>query len=213
MGEIIPFDFNGHPIRFGRDDDGRIWAAGPDIAGAIDYAQAKDALRLVDEDEKGRQIVPTPTGDQELSVIYEEGIWELIFISRKPAAKALKKKVKEILRTIRETGRYEVDAPNDTLTWDRAAAIGRAKHNLRMSVSQFKQALKDANILRADGEPRHDYEDLFWPLAHRTEVHAAALPWLIESALLAQRRKAIAARNVQMRLELDRVARDLPPLT
>jgi phage antirepressor YoqD-like protein len=44
-------------------------------------------------------------------VIYEDGIWELIFRSNKPEAKAIKKRVKAILREIRETGRFNAQPP------------------------------------------------------------------------------------------------------
>jgi hypothetical protein len=37
-------------------------------------------------------------------VIYEDGLWGLIFRSTKPEAKAIKKRVKAILREIRATG-------------------------------------------------------------------------------------------------------------
>lgn len=107
MTTIMPFDLSGQQMRFGITDDGRPWVAAPDFAKALGYAQAKDALRNVDADEKGRQIVPTPGGPQEITVLYEEGIWELIFLSRRKEAKELKAQVKAILRQIRETGRYE----------------------------------------------------------------------------------------------------------
>lgn len=107
MTGIQLFDVSGSSMRFGVTDDGRPWVAAPDFAKAMGYAQAKDALRSVDAEEKGRQIVPTPGGAQEITVLYEDGIWELIFLSRKPEAKAIKARVKAILREIRETGRYE----------------------------------------------------------------------------------------------------------
>lgn len=115
MSEIMPFDLGGHQMRFGLADDGRPWVAAPDFAKALGYRAASDALRNLDEDEKGTQIVRTPGGDQQLSVLFEEGIWELIFLSRRPEAKALKSQVKAVLREIRETGRYEVPALSDPL--------------------------------------------------------------------------------------------------
>jgi hypothetical protein len=39
-----------------------------------------------------------------MKVIYEDGIWELIFRSTLPSAKSLKARVKSILRQLRETG-------------------------------------------------------------------------------------------------------------
>jgi anti-repressor protein len=61
-------------------------------------------VRLLDEGERGTQIVSTPGGPQKVSVIFEDGIWELIFRSSLPSAKSIKTRVKAILRQLRETG-------------------------------------------------------------------------------------------------------------
>lgn len=89
---------------FGMAEDGRPFVVAGVFAKTMDYRDAANALRILDEDEKGTQIVSTPGGDQRVSVIYEDGIWELIFRSTKPSAKAIKKRVKAILRQLRETG-------------------------------------------------------------------------------------------------------------
>lgn len=157
--QIMPFDLGGQQMRFGMTDDGRPWVAAPDFAKGLGYAQAKDALRLVDEDEKGRQIVPTPGGPQEITVLYENGIWELIFLSRRKEAKDLKGRVKAILREIRETGRYEVAVLGDELAEieaanarsARAVAIARAERARADKAEAFKTAIEggDGLTLRA----------------------------------------------------------------
>lgn len=105
----ILFEALGHEMRFGVTRDDRIYVVATDYARAMGYRDAPNAIRLLDDDEKGTQIVSTPGGDQRVSVIYEDGIWELIFRSSLPGAKLIKKRVKEILREIRQTGRYEAD--------------------------------------------------------------------------------------------------------
>lgn len=122
MSSIIPprntlavFDVSGADIRFGTTEDGTPYAVASDYAKTLGYRDASNALRLLDEDEKGTQIVSTPGGDQRVSVIYEDGMWELIFRSTLPGAKAIKSRVKAILREIRETGRYEATALADPL--------------------------------------------------------------------------------------------------
>lgn len=114
--QIMPFDLGGQSMRFGLTDDGITWVAATDFAKAMGHRDAERATRLLAEDEKGTQIVGTPGGDQELNVIYEDGIWELIFRSSLPGAKAIKTRVKQILREIRETGRYEPAAMDDPLS-------------------------------------------------------------------------------------------------
>lgn len=103
------FQALGYDIRFGVTDDDRVYAVAADFATAMGYRDAANATRLLEEDEKGTQIVSTLGGDQQVSVIYEDGMWELVFRSSLPGAKVLKKRVKEILREIRRTGRFEAD--------------------------------------------------------------------------------------------------------
>ncbi|MER6435408.1 phage antirepressor KilAC domain-containing protein [Streptomyces sp. NPDC001185] len=119
-GALQLFDVSGADIRFGQTEHGIPYAVAADFAKAMGYGQATDATRLLDEDEAGQQIVLTRSANgveqrREMNVIYEDGMWELIFRSTLPGAKAVKTRVKAILKEIRETGRYEatVDVPQD----------------------------------------------------------------------------------------------------
>lgn len=114
MSDLQLFDVESHWWRFGQDADGTPWAVAADVAKSFDQRDADKVTRLLDEDEKGTRIVGTPGGPQEMKVIFEDGIWELIFRSTKPEAKAIKKRVKAILRQIRETGSYSA-APSYSL--------------------------------------------------------------------------------------------------
>lgn len=111
MTTPIVFDVQGADIRFGVTEDGIPYSVASDFAKSLGYGQASDATRLLDDDEKGQQMVLTPGGQQRLNVIYEDGMWELIFRSTLPGAKAIKSRVKAILREIRETGSYSVEPP------------------------------------------------------------------------------------------------------
>lgn len=77
------FNVNDREWRFGTTEDGTPYAVAADVAKSFDYRDASNALRVLDEDEKGTQIVSTPGGPQEMKVIYEDGLWELIFRSTK----------------------------------------------------------------------------------------------------------------------------------
>lgn len=92
------------PSHFGLADDGGAYVQAPTFARALGYSRTSDALKMLDEDEKGTAICRTPGGDQRIGVIFEDGIWELIFRSSLPSAKTIKSRVKEILRQLRETG-------------------------------------------------------------------------------------------------------------
>jgi anti-repressor protein len=114
-GTVFPrdlqlFDVEGYSIRFGVGEDRRPYSVASDYAKAMRYAKTQNATDLLDEDEKGYARIVTPGGPQRLAVIYEDGMWELIFRSTLPGAKAIKKRVKAILGEIRETGSYGVAA-------------------------------------------------------------------------------------------------------
>lgn len=89
---------------FGLDGQGHAFVEAPAFARAMQYSSTQKALQQVDLEEKGQLERLTPGGRQMVSVIYEDGIWELIFRSTLPSATTLKKQVKAILRELRETG-------------------------------------------------------------------------------------------------------------
>lgn len=100
------FDFQSHQIRIVMKND-EPWFVCTDVAETLGYATAKDAARNLDEDEKGRHIVPTLGGNQDLTIINESGLYALVLRSRKPEARKFAKWVtSEVLPSIRKTGGY-----------------------------------------------------------------------------------------------------------
>jgi len=125
--ELIPFDFEGRPVRVVTDPQGEPWFVAADVALSLDYRMASDMTRSLDDDEKGTQIVRTPAGDQEMLVINESGLYSAILKSRKPEAKRFKRWVThEVLPAIRKTGAYTVRGVQPELpapTQDRVSSI------------------------------------------------------------------------------------------
>lgn len=108
--------------------DGEVWFVASDVAKALAYRIADDMTRMLDDDEKGTQIVRTPGGDQQMQVINESGLYHAVLKSRKPEAKPFRKWVtSEVLPAIRKTGRYESTPyavnSGDTLTKDEADTL------------------------------------------------------------------------------------------
>jgi len=104
--QVIPFRFEAREVRTMLIDD-QPWFVATDVASALQYLTAKDMARNLDDDEKGRQIVPTLGGAQELLVINESGLYSAILRSRKAEAKRFKKWVTaEVLPAIRKHGKY-----------------------------------------------------------------------------------------------------------
>ena len=79
-----------------------------DVAEWIEYdtSSINKMLNNDEETEKVRKNVPTPGGNQEMWFLTEDGLYEVLMLSRKPIAKEFKKQIKEILKTIRKNGMY-----------------------------------------------------------------------------------------------------------
>ena len=106
MNDIQVFDFEDNAVRV-VDIDGEPWFVAADVARVLEYRNAPDAVRNLDDDERGTHIVRTPSGDQEMNVINESGLYHLVLVSRKPEAKKFRKWVTaEVLPSIRKTGMY-----------------------------------------------------------------------------------------------------------
>lgn len=93
--------WNGYSIRF-VEADGEWWAVAKDIADALGYAKPTFMSRFLDDDSKGLHIVHTPGGDQEMVIISEFGIYDAVFNSRRPEAKAFKRWVFGVIKQLRE---------------------------------------------------------------------------------------------------------------
>lgn len=86
-----------------------------DVAEWIEYSQRSDGsfrttemLSTVDDDEKVKihTTVNNISGGSDTWFLTEDGLYEVLMQSRKPIAKQFKKKVKEILKTLRKSGGY-----------------------------------------------------------------------------------------------------------
>ena len=91
--------------------DGEVWFVGKDVAEALGYANARDAInKHVDSEDKGVAKCDTLGGAQELTVINESGLYSLSLGSKLESAKRFKRWVtSEVLPAIRKTGSYDMD--------------------------------------------------------------------------------------------------------
>ena len=75
MNNVQFFDFHGHDVRvMARDNEP--WFVFADVRKIVGLAQQSLEMNL-DDDEKGREIVSTPGGPQEMIVISESGLYTL----------------------------------------------------------------------------------------------------------------------------------------
>lgn len=119
MNDIQVFDFEDNAVRV-IEIDGEPWFVAADVARILEYRDAFNATRILDDDEKDTHLMSTPSGNQEMSVINESGLYHLIILSRKPEAKKFRKWVTaEVLPSIRKTGMYvepvRIEPPKDEM--------------------------------------------------------------------------------------------------
>ena len=93
--------WNGHSIRF-VEHNGEWWAVLADIAKALDLKPKYVKERLSDEVVLTDHVLDSLGRQQEMLIINEFGIYETIFSSRKPEAKAFKVWVFEIIKQLRQ---------------------------------------------------------------------------------------------------------------
>lgn len=125
--------------------DGSPWFVAADVARILGYREAKDMTRRLDGEDKGRHSVPTPGGEQEMTIISEPGLYAAILGSKIPGARAFKRWVThEVLPEIRKTGGYISPAATDDQL---AAIIGRAR--AQMEVLRLADGLVSRDWLEA----------------------------------------------------------------
>lgn len=63
--------------------DGEPWFVAADICKALEISDTQSAVRRLHDDEKGKDSIRTPGGDQEMLVVSEPGLYALVLGSRK----------------------------------------------------------------------------------------------------------------------------------
>ena len=124
MSAITPFDFKGQQVRTVRDEQGEPLFVAADIARVLQYSATAAMTRSLDDDERGVQILHTPSGDQEMTVITEAGLYSAILRSRVEGAREFKRWIThEVLPSIRRHGMYATEQTVETMLSDPDTAI------------------------------------------------------------------------------------------
>ena len=205
-------------------DDGdsfRVIAVG--LARGLGHRNAVDMIRNLPEDEKGYASVHTLGGEQTVWCVTEPGFYRVLGqrqISRIKNAETRAQVDRfqrwifhDVLPSLRKHGQYELPGAGEplpaTVTWDHAAAIGRARYGLGRSRDAWKKLLKSGGLLRLDGAPRQKYEDLFWPTETRWEIHSHSIRYLVDHALRTLRQLEVASQHAQLLIELGQIGREV----
>jgi anti-repressor protein len=109
MNKLTIFNYEGNTVRTVMKD-GSPWWVLRDVCSVLEIGNSRDVMARLDSDEKGVDIIDTPGGKQEVSIINESGLYSVILVSRKPEAKKFKRWVThEVLPSIRRHGLYATD--------------------------------------------------------------------------------------------------------
>ena len=142
--------------------DGEPWFVAADVCKALDVGETHVAMRRLDADEKGRCLIPTLGGQQELSTVNESGLYSLVLGSRKPEAKTFKRWItKEVIPSIRKHGAYMTPAKIEEVLLNPDTIIKLAQN---LKAEQEKVSALSAQVAQKDqiiGElkPKADYCD------------------------------------------------------
>lgn len=109
--QLTTFTFEQHSIRTIVIND-EPWFIAKDVCDAIGLTNSRMSLLALDEDEKGVSLIYTPSGQQEMNIISESGMYTLILRCREAVKKGSiphrfrKWVTAEVLPAIRKTGSY-----------------------------------------------------------------------------------------------------------
>lgn len=117
-----------------------------DVAAWLGFKNISTSLKCLDPEELTKFNLGSRQG--ETWFLTEDGLYDFLMQSRKPAAKQFKKGVKAILKELRKTGAYIVAKPEDTEEDIIARGLIAAKAALERKEQQLKE-LQAANEQQA----------------------------------------------------------------
>lgn len=125
------------------DIHGQPWFVAADVAEALDYRNAPDMVRMLDEDEAATHNLRIRSDNgveqvRQVTIINESGLYSAILRSRKPEAKRFKKWVtSEVLPAIRRTGQYTAPAAAPCRDYLSGQDMANLKHMISLISSHF----------------------------------------------------------------------------
>lgn len=117
-----------------------------EIGNILEIEKIRNSILSFDDDEKVARIVGTPGGPQETLFLTEVGLYRLIMNSRKPIAKPFQKWVSKVIKSIRETGKYELELKIKEVN---DLAENKIKENENRILNLVKYQIKEALELEA----------------------------------------------------------------
>lgn len=156
--EIQPFNYGTEQVRV-VTRDGEPWFVAADVTSALGIANGRDAVNRLDSDGVGTADVIDSLGrGQAAKVLHESALYQLIFQSRVPGAKAFQRWVTaEVLPTIRKTGSYgapDLSTPQGVLVLAELAASTARDLVAATERAAIAEGFREAIELNAGLTPR-----------------------------------------------------------
>ena len=154
MNDLHIFNYNGYKVRT-IQKDGEPWWVLKDVCEVLGLSSPHKVFERLDDDEKGRNQIPTLGGEQEMTVVNESGLYNVILRSDKPEAKPFRKWVtSEVLPSIRKNGGYIVNQENLTPEQIVANALIVAQNIISQKDKQIEQMKPKAEFFDAVADSR-----------------------------------------------------------
>lgn len=165
MNEISVFENSEFGSVRGVEINGEAWLVGKDVAERLGYSNPRDALsKHVDSEDKNTVAFRDGTsGNPNVTIINESGLYSLVLGSKLPNARRFKRWVTgEVLPAIRRTGGYI--AGEDTMTDDellaRALQVMQAKLDEREArIAGLSAENSRLSVQKQIMQPKADYFD------------------------------------------------------
>lgn len=171
------FNFNGRELRQTVREDGEPMFVAKDAMEILGLSNVTEALRGLDEDERGSVILNTSGGRQEFTTITESGLYALVLKSRRPEAEAFRRWLrKEVIPAIRKTGSYTAPAGRRAIApamSDKTRAILSIARDLPRIFPGVRRDILAVQTLRAieeNGELKTDALRLALPAPKDEEI-------------------------------------------
>lgn len=122
MSEIELFSYADSDLRV-LQIDGAPWFVAADVARILGYRDAFNMARRLDPEDRGTRLMSTPSGEQEMTIISEPGLYAAVLGSQVEGARTFKRWIThDVIPAIRRTGSYAV-APARALPASYADAL------------------------------------------------------------------------------------------
>ena len=152
MNEMQIFHYENNEVRTILKD-GDPWWVLADVCQVLDLGSPHKVADRLDEDEKGRNLIPTPGGNQNMTIINESGLYKVILRSDKPEAKKFTRWVThEVLPAIRKTGQYIIPGTSPQICPLKPSSAGEVAQLLRVLRATMKDNYQTPDVIAKTAE-------------------------------------------------------------